>query len=82
MKNIIKHVFGLLASLVLLLSLLMGMLLFSALITGGDSAIWLTAISKQLSSFSIYIATTAVFSGLVYLYLNRTHTLVFSTNSK
>lgn len=82
MITLTQRIFGILAALTLLASLLMGLLFALALLVGGEVAASLALRAQQLSGLSMYLATVAVAVGLLYLYLARKHELTFSVPSK
>lgn len=82
MTTFTQRIFGALAALTLLASLVMGLLFAIALVAGGELAATLSLRAQQLSGLSMYLATIAVAIGLVYLYLARKHELTFSMPSK
>ncbi|MGO3891465.1 MAG: hypothetical protein ACTJHW_10860 [Paenalcaligenes sp.] len=82
MTTITQRIFGVLATLTLLASLLMGLLFAIALLVGGEMAAALALRAQQLSGLSMYLATLAVAVGILFLYLTRKHELTFSMPSK
>ncbi|NHC62337.1 hypothetical protein [Paenalcaligenes suwonensis] len=82
MTTITQRIFGVLATLTLLASLVMGLLFAIALLVGGELAATLALRAQQLSGLSMYLATLAVAVGILYLYLARKHELTFSMPSK
>ncbi len=81
MKNLL-FLFSALCAFTLFLAFLIGTMFFIALIIGGETAAALSSYTLYLKNISMYVATSAVFVGLLHIYIAKEHGLKFDMKNK
>lgn len=76
MKKLL-FLFSALCALTLFLAFLIGVMFIIALTIGGETAAALSSYTLYLKSISMYVATFAVFVGLLHIYISKEHGLKF-----
>lgn len=75
--NKLLLIFSALSAFTLFLAFLIGLIFIMALVIGGEVAAIISSYTLFLMNTSMYIATLAVFIGLIYIYIIKEHGLTF-----